>query len=61
MEIIIDRPYTDYAKQIAVYCAEINEQHNFDAVIYYNGYLDGLNNQFVHTWFEQDPNQTVSH
>lgn len=52
MEIVIDRPYADYAKDIGRMCEQINRRENINATVFYTGYLDGINNPFVLEWFE---------
>ena len=53
MEIIIDRPYADYAKDIGRMCEQINTRENVNATVFYTGYLDGINNPYVLEWVEQ--------
>jgi hypothetical protein len=52
MEIIIDRPYADYAKDIGRICEQINRSEQLDASVFYTGYLDGLNNPYVLEWLQ---------
>ena len=52
MEIIIDRPYADYAKDIGRICEQINTRESVNATVFYTGYLDGINNPYVLEWFE---------
>lgn len=59
MEIIIDRPWADYAKDLGYLCENWCQASQVSSTVFYTGYLDGLNNVWIQRWFQNPQIESV--